>query len=153
MSVSEFRVSLRIGYLLKTLRPSVHFSELTFDAYARNKQLCVCTTIKNYLKRTSNIRGSETRLFLTSRPPFHVASRDTLRCWTKDLLKVAGIDLNTFSPHSTRSAASSKAALKLPLSTVISTVRWSTESTFAKFYRKPLENPTLLSEVVLSTEL
>ncbi|MPC46370.1 hypothetical protein E2C01_040089 [Portunus trituberculatus] len=45
-------------------------------------------------------------------------------------MQSAGIDLNIFSPHSTRSASTSKAALKLPLATVISTVGWSRESTF-----------------------
>ena len=77
MSVSISRVSFRIGDPLKTSRPGDHLSELTFDAYALNQRLCVCTTVRNYLTRTSAIRGSNTRFFLTSRPPFKVASRDT----------------------------------------------------------------------------
>ena len=87
----------------------------------------MCSTIMCYLERTSEVRGTETGFFLISRPPFTAASRDTLRRWTKDLLAAAGVDLTIFSPHSTRSAASSKAALNMPLSTVISAVGWSAE--------------------------
>ena len=109
----------------------------------------MCTTIMCYLERTSEVRGTETGFFHISRPPFTAASRDALRRWTKDLLAAAGVDLTIFSPHSTRSAASSKAALTLPLSTVISAVGWSAESSFARFYHKPLGNPALFAAVVL----
>lgn len=147
MSISESMVSFSLWDLLKTSRPGVHFSELTFDGYIPNKQLCVYITLKSYL----NVRGSETRLFLTSSRS--VASRDTFRSWTKDMLQTAHIDLNILSPHFTGSAASSKATLKLSVATVISTVGRSTESTFAKFYRKRLGTPTWFAEAVLSTEL
>ena len=110
------------------------------------------TNLQNYLQRTYNVRGSETRLFLTFRLLFHVASRNTLRRWTKDLLQAAGIDLTVFFSPPVRSAASSKAAQKLPLSTILSTVSWSSESTFARFYRKPLGNPCPFAEAVLSTD-
>lgn len=64
MSISESMVSFSLWDLLKISRPGVHFSELTFDAYVPNKQLCVYITLKSDL----NVRESETRLFLTSRP-------------------------------------------------------------------------------------
>ena len=92
MSISESRVFFRLGVFLKTSSPGVHFSEFTFDADVPNKQLCVYTT----LQHTSNVWGSETRLFLTSRPLFHVALCDTLLCCTKDLLRAAGINLTVF---------------------------------------------------------
>lgn len=149
MSVSPSRISFRIGDLLKTSRPGVHLSELTFHAYVPNRLLCVCTTIMCYIERTSEVRGTETKFFLISKPPFTAASRDTLRRWTKDLLAAAGVDLTIFYPHSTRSAASSKAALTLPLSTVISAVGWSAESSFARFYNKPLGSPALFAAAVL----
>lgn len=140
MSLS--RVLFRIGDPLKTSRSGNHISELTFDAYAPNKRLCECTTVTCYLRCTSTIRGTNTRFFLSSRPPFNVASRDTLQRWTKDLLQAAGIDLKMFSSHSTRSAASRKAALKLPLSTLIFVVRRSNECTFTK---TTVEKPALFA--------
>lgn len=149
MSGWPSRVSFRIGDLLKTSRPGDHFSELYFDAYLPNKLLCVYTTILCYLRRTSNIRGNISSFFLTFRPPFKVASRDTLRRWTRDIMCSAGLDLNMFSPHSTRSSAASKAALSLPLSTIVTTIDWANDSTFGKFYRKPLGNPSQFAGAVL----
>lgn len=152
MSIHPSRVSFTIGDLLKTSRPGDHLSEVAFDAYGPNKLLCVYTTILCYLDRTSVTRGNITKFFITTRPPFAAASRDTLRRWTKDLMRAAGLDLHIFSPHSTRSATSSKAAVTLPLSTVVSTVGWSSDSTFAKYYRKPLGVSTQFAEAVLSRD-
>lgn len=65
-------------------------------------------------------------------------------------MKEAGIDLSKFAPHSTRSAATSKAAMTLPLSTIMENVGWSQESTFALHYKKPLCNQGQFGEAVLS---
>lgn len=150
MHITNSRVSFGIGDLLKTSRPGHHLSNLVFTAYSPDSLLCVYTTILSYLKRTENKRGTITRFFVTSRPPIRLASRDTLRRWTRDILAASGIDLSLFVPHSTRSAATSKAALFLPLSTIMDTVGWSQQSTFAKFYRKPLCRQGLFGEAVLS---
>ena len=150
MSVSELRVSFRIADPLKTSRPGDHLSELVFVAYPTDRRLCVVTSIVCYLERTCAFRGPFTGFFLTTKPPIRVASRDTLRRWTKDIMRSAGIDLNIFSPHSTRSASTSKAALKLPLATIISTVGWSRESTFTKFYKRPISPLGHFSEAILS---
>lgn len=150
MTTSKLRVSFRIGDPLKTSRPGDHLSELVFVAYPTDKRLCVVTAILSYLERTSTFRDTVTAFFLTTKPPIRVASRDTLRRWTKDIMLAAGIDLDIFSPHSTRSASTSKAALKLPLSTIISTVGWSRESTFTKFYRRPISHLGQFSRAVLS---
>ncbi|MPC41915.1 hypothetical protein E2C01_035525 [Portunus trituberculatus] len=90
-------------------------------AYPTDRRVCVVTSIVNYLERTCALRGPFTGFFLTTKSPFRVASRDTLCRWTKDM-RSAGIDLSIFSPHSTRSASTSKATLKLPQATIISTV-------------------------------
>ena len=63
-------------------------------------------------------------------------------------MAAAGIDLTVFSPHSTMSTSSSKAALKLPLATILSMVGWSRESTFARFYRRPLVRSGLFANAV-----
>lgn len=60
-----------------------------------------------------------------------------------DQRQVEGINLYVFSLHSTRSATPSKAALKVPLSIVISTVGWSNASTFGKYNHRPLGKSTL----------
>ncbi|MPC55099.1 hypothetical protein E2C01_049033 [Portunus trituberculatus] len=78
-----------------------------------------------------------------------MASQDTLFCWTKDAMRVAGIDLNIFSPDSTRSLIGSKATLWLPLPTNTSTVGWSRESTFTKYYRRPISDTGNFSSAIL----
>ncbi|MPD00080.1 hypothetical protein E2C01_095529 [Portunus trituberculatus] len=132
MTISEFRVFFRIADPLKTSRPGDHMSELVFVAYPTDRRLCIVISIVSYLEHTCALQGPFTGFFLTTKPPIRIASQDTLRRWTKDM-RSAGIDLNIFSPHSTRSASTSKAALKLPLATIISTVGWSWEFTFTRF--------------------
>ena len=61
----------------------------------------------------------------------------------------AGINLSLFSPHSTRAASSSKAVLQLPLSTILTAVGWSRDSTFARFY-KPIAASGQFDLAVLS---
>ena len=150
MSISESTIVFRIGDLLKTSRPGCHISELCFDKYSPDQLICVYSTIVNYLERTKESRGSITGLLLTTKPPIKVASQDTLRRWVREVMGAAGIDLTIFSPHSTRSAASSKAALRLPLSSILSSVGWSRESTFVKFYRRPISTKGLFAQAVLA---
>ena len=149
MTLTSSKVSFRIGDLLKTSRPGHHISELTLKAYAPDRRLCIVTTLNAYLERMRDIRGSNTQLFLTTRPPIKSATRDTIRRWTKDLLKAASIDLNIFKPHYTRAAASSKAAQTVPLYTIIKTVGWSNSSTFAKYYNKLVLQQSTISSAIL----
>ena len=51
----------------------------------------------------------------------------------------SGINVELFRPHSTRAAATSKASeSSVPLDQIIATAGWSSSSTFAKFYHKPI---------------
>ncbi|MPC33608.1 hypothetical protein E2C01_026963 [Portunus trituberculatus] len=97
-------------HLLDIRNMSVSASRVTFKI-----------AITDYLERTKCSQGLITRFFITTKLPTRLASRDTLR------------------PHSTRSASSSKAALKLPLATIVSAVGWARESIFVKFYRKTIQ--------------
>lgn len=95
-------------------------------------------SFKRISKRTLDFRKS-TKLLLTTKAPYHPASRDTIRRWTKDVLKTSGVDLDIFAPHSTRSAVTSKVALsKLSLNTILRTAGWSRECIFRKYYKKPV---------------
>ena len=75
--------------------------------------------MKEYLKLTANLRGNITRLFIPTTKPYKISSQDTLARWIKTALQSAGIDLSIFTPHSTRSAAISPAAAKIPMRTVL----------------------------------
>lgn len=145
MTLTFSKVTFRIGDLTKTSRPGCHTQELCFKAYAPDRRLCVVTVIFCYLERTLDIRGVVKNLILTTKKPFNAASRDTIRRWTKDILTTAGVDMSIFSPHSTRSAATSKAMSHVPLDTILKTAGWAKESTFRKYYLKPVTEAQTLT--------
>ena len=138
------RVTCRIGEVLKTTSNKRHQEDLVFDVFPHSKALCVVHYLKEYVKRTENLRGGETRLFISTRPPHQGISRDTLARWTKNGLSKCGVDMKIFTPHSTRSASTSKAALKVSLPTILKTAGWRSSSTFVKLYKKPIRTEGMI---------
>ncbi|XP_068738595.1 uncharacterized protein [Montipora capricornis] len=119
-----------------------------FVAYPDNPNICVVTTLKAYLDRTSALRNKQ--LFVSYSKPFKPVSRDTISRWVKTVMQKSGIDVNLFRPHSTRAAATSKAFLKsVPLEHILSVAGWSSSDTFANFYKKPVINTDSFSTVLL----
>ena len=56
-----------------------------------------------------------------------------------ETMKDAGIDITVFTSKSTRSSSTSKAQIKgLSLTMINKSAGWTTDSTFAKFYNKPV---------------
>ena len=63
----------------------------------------------------------------------------------------AGVDVSVYKPHSTRSAATSKAkANKATLLEIMKTAGWGSAATFAKFYDKHIETEQSFAHSVLS---
>ena len=146
MTKSKSLCKFRIGDLLKTSRPGVHQSELHRPAYAPDRRLCIVTVITEYLNRTEMFRGEQTALFISYMKPHKRVSKDTLSRWIRTLLAKAGADMSVFTPYSTRAAATSTAArASVPIQTILKTAGWSRESTFAKYYKKPLSNPGMFA--------
>jgi len=84
--------------------------------------------------------------------PHKAVSRDTIGRWVKSVLSSAGIDTKKFKPHSTRTAAVSAASNSLvSLDEILSTTGWLPESTFAKFYNKPVVRESQFASGVLET--
>ena len=109
MTLSQGYAKFAIGETIKTTRPGHHIAELAFRAYAPDRRLCVHTALTANQDRTLDVWGKETRLLLTLKAPHKGISHNTLRWWLREALRNAGIDLNIFSPHSTRSASTSAA--------------------------------------------
>ena len=86
-------------------------------------------------------------LFISTIKPYNSVSRNTLANWLKESLRKSGINLDMFSPHSTRSASTSAVVSKVPLDTIMRTARWKSR----KHYKKPVTNDTSLSNEVLSS--
>ena len=124
--------------------------EIALPAYSE-PGLCVVRTFQEYLKRTATLRkpGND-KLFVTSLRPHRPISRDTASKWVKKMLRLAGIDLSMFTAHSTRSASTSAAlAANVPLETILKTAGWTKESTFRKFYNKPIVRTSSFADSIL----
>ena len=78
-------------------------------------------------------------------------ARDTIARWTKDVLKLSGIDITQFTAHSTRAAVASKASVKdVQLDVILSNIGWESVKTFHKFYCKPVSNEVNMTDAILS---
>ena len=106
-------------------------------------RLCPYSCIKEYIGLTSSWRkeGEPSKFFLSFKAPHKPVSKSTLARWIKDTLLSADIDTKTFQAHSLRGASTSKALLKgLSVKEVVSHGRWSRESTWQKFYHRPVDS-------------
>ena len=65
------------------------------------------------------------------------------------MLHDAGMDITIFTPHSTRSASTSKAATKVPMETVLKTGGWRNMRTFANYYNKQIGNSEMFATSIL----
>ena len=150
MVVSETSVTFVISRPIKQSKPGSKPTVVKFVAYPDNPNICVGTTLKAYLDRTSTLREGAQQLFVSYSKPFRPVARDTISRWVKTVMEKSGIDVNLFKPHSTRAAATSKALLKsVPLEHILSVAGWSSYDTFAKFYKKPVINTDSFFNVLL----
>ncbi|XP_068671322.1 uncharacterized protein [Montipora foliosa] len=137
--------------LLKQTRPGFSNPAVILTAF-RDSRLCVVTTLKEYISRTEPLRGSESQFLVSYTKPHKAVSRDTIGRWVKTVLSSAGIDTKKFKPHSTRAAAVSAASnASVSLDEILKTVGWSSESTFGKFYNKPVLRESRFPSSVLET--
>lgn len=112
---------------------------ITLTAYPENKKLCAVTYLKQYINRTKLLRTNN-KLFIGSQEPHKPVSSSTISRWIKTTLKDAGINTQLYSAHSTRAAATSAVAKEVDISVIMSAASWSRASTFAKYYKKPIED-------------
>ena len=114
---------------------------LYLKAFAPDRRLCVVTVLKEYISRTKPLRGKHSKLLISFRKPHLPVSRDTVARWVRTVMRQAGLDIKKYAPHSCR-AASIAAARKahIPVNEILKQVGWATETVFAKYYNKPVEN-------------
>ena len=60
---------------------------------------CPVRTLRWYLEKTSNIRGNETRLFISSKKPYKAVARSNLSEWLVDAIHSAKAMENIGKPH------------------------------------------------------
>ena len=59
MKVSDSKCVFTVDVLLKQSRKGKHLAPLEFLAFPQNEKLCIVSVLKEYLRRTEEIRGEE----------------------------------------------------------------------------------------------
>ena len=135
------KITFAIPSVLKHTKPGKHQDPLEFFPYPHNLKLCVVNCLEVYESRVDLIRENSCEgqnLIISYWPPYKPVNPQTLARYVKSFLHMAGIEL-TFSAHSTRSASTSKANNQgLSMKDIAKAAGWSGESTFQKFYNKPV---------------
>ena len=107
--------------------------------------LCVVSCINDYITRTQIWRDTDDKfdrswLILSFVKPHHPITTSSIARWLKQTIHKSGIS-SFFTGHSTRSAATSKAKrVGISVKDVIDQANWTNESTFMRFYCKPLDS-------------
>lgn len=142
-------VKIRFGDLLKQSKPGRHLSELYIEAFKPDYRVCVVLTLREYLVRTQSLRNDINQLFISFHKPYKAVKKCTIANWIKKILVLAGIDMEIFTPHSTRGASTSKVKGKIPITTILKTAGWRKDCVFRKFYERPITNDSAFSNEVL----
>ena len=136
---TEDTVRIRYTQRLKSNDPIDKPLLLRFDK-RENENLCVFSHLKAYTedKRT---QPAAPFVFATIKVPTHRAKSDTLSNYVKQTLRLAGVH-EQYTPYSIRHASTSAAArMNIPIGEILKSAGWSRESTFARFYNRPLHAP------------
>ncbi|WAQ96537.1 UBP34-like protein, partial [Mya arenaria] len=137
---------LHYSGLLKQSRKGKVNPILKLNRYTLDSEICVYSTIAECIEQTSGLRNGVRQLIISYIKPHKPVVSTTISRWIKFVLKSSGIDIDKYSSHSTRSAASSKVkASGLPISEIMKVAGWSTDTTFARSYDKPLERESCCS--------
>ena len=116
-------------------------------------KLCPVAHIEEYVKRTSDIRGDQCKFFISCQKPHKEVSGNTVSCWPKNMLELAGVDTTKFGAHSTRAATTSAAkAMNMPIDIIMQSAGWPRESTFGKYYHKPVATQANFGNFLLSNK-
>ena len=135
------RYRITVNEKLKQTKPGRHLEPIELLAFPEDKELCVVQHLREYIHRTDPLRKDHSQLLLSYVKPFKPVARDTVSKWVKQVWQSAGIDITKYSAHSCRAASTSNVKVKgLNIAKIMKSAGWSTASTFARFYDKPVSN-------------
>ena len=142
------KMIIHLNHLLKQSKPGKHPGPLVLESYEIPRSLCIVKVFREYIDQTKDFRNSEKLLNSTQKPHKGIA-KATVSRWVRLFLHEAGV-LSCYGPHSTRSAATSKAKSRgIPLQSLLKTAGWNV-SIFAKFYDKVIQPEILIQTSLLS---
>lgn len=125
--------------VMKNMKPGMSKCMIRVHEYTE-EEICPLRTLKVYISKTRNLR-SNSKLWIGFRKPHKPIGRQTISRWLNCVLQEAGIDMNTFTAHSTRMASTSKAAAAgIGLDAILKTAGWSSAKNFERFYCRQIED-------------
>ena len=132
-----------IDQLFKHSRSKTQQAPLEFSGFKDNEALCPIKTLKDYLSRTKEIRNNkgigQEQLFISFRKPHNAVHAESISRWIKEVLLRSGINKEV-TAYSTRSISTSSAsAAGVPINCILKAAGWSSQLTFAKFYKKEVD--------------
>ena len=152
MVLDREKVSFKIPSLLKQSRPGHHLEDIVLTKYPWCRRLCIVTLLTEYIRRTESLRSSS-QLFISYVEPYKVVTKATIARWLKTVLADSGVGKN-YTPHSTRSASTSKAQfLNVPIDTIMRAAGWARTSTFATHYKKPIKQFGMFGKALLDAAM
>lgn len=149
MTITREKVVFLVHKILKTSKPGKSTTVEIAKYKDGRKSLCPYECLLLYLSNTKQLRGDNS-LWVSFLRPHRTVGSQTISRWLMYTLKLAGIN-QQFGAHSVRHASSSKAAkLKVPIESILKTVGWASNKTFATFYRRPIIQENAFAEAVLA---
>ena len=133
MQIDREGVVFQLPGLSKT-QLDCNVKEIFYPKYIEKPKLCVVDCLVCYLERTKEFRSNDKSepnpLLRTIIKPHRGVTANTLANWTKQIMKLSGIDVNKFKAHSTRGASKSKAkSCGVSVSEILKMADWSNIST------------------------
>lgn len=120
---------------IKQRRPSYKVPPVVLKSFPAYSLLCVDTYLREYLKPTKPLRGSETKLLISCIKPYKLVSKETVSRWIPSVMEAAGIDNKAFRPHSTRAEGTLKGkALCVAIHDILHHAGWSSSRCFDLFF-------------------
>lgn len=149
---SENLIRIEITDKIKTSKYMAENPVLEIPFFSSRPSVCPAKTLVAYLQKTEDLRpAGEDRMFITFKKPHHAATTQSISRWIKNTLAQSGIDIGTFSAHSTRHASTSAAARNgASIEVIKRTAGWSRNSrVFAEFYNRPLLDEQQFAESII----
>nr|CAH7712577.1 unnamed protein product [Callosobruchus chinensis] len=83
IKISPDIIEIKFPDRVKTYGPGRLQPLLIFPLFKTKQELCVATTIVDYINKTKSLRNNEETLILTRKKPYHPASSQTISRWIK----------------------------------------------------------------------
>ena len=144
MRLEDDKVVFSLAELTKSRRRGKPPISIEIHHFEDDTNLCVLTTLLVYLDRTKIFRerndgARRNQVLLSFVEPHKAVVPCTIAGWLIKIMTEAGIDTQAFKAHSTRGAATSKAAaMGLSCKEILNMAKWKRQSTFTKHYHKKI---------------